>query len=389
MNQGEKAMCMTAVIVMLIVLFCYSRKEGMVMKPGGTIRLGKGEVYVKFDTDASSTDASKPEPSSTEQAKSAAGGIVMLDEMGNPVSTVNTKGEPVAPALPSATPGAAGSVGTGLMATGGTSVTVGSGKPISVSNSVAPPRTTPTAGAAATGALPKGIVPRPTGPQKKLAPGVSPLVGGKPVRPQSIAQQMALEESSPASVMNSASSWSPDAAPPVRLAGKQGSAAGVQGEADRMSHAAAARHHARGASDVPYNMESHAQLLSQSKDSGGFNVKGADAQASPRIAPAATYKSKPKSKATFTSPLSFRVTSKFDSHKAGTDLGNFWIQSPGCKNKKVGDKFVISNKDGYSEEFTAQEINPNDGRLCLVQPDRTPPSVTLSSSPMLKWIVGM
>ena len=390
MNQGEKAMCMTAVIVILIVLFCYSRKEGMVEKPGETISLGKGEVHFTFDAKApkaGSSAAKAPtadEPSAAEQAESAVGSIVMLDEKGNPVSTVNASGMPVVPALPSATPGAAGSMGTGLMATGGTSVTVGNGKPISVSNGVAPPRTTPTAGAAAPGAVPLGIVPLPSGPQKKMAPGVSPLMGGKPMRPQSIAQQMALEESSPAAIMNSADSWTTDAAAaPAIIAGKQGSAAGVHGERDRMSHAAAATHHARGPKDVPHNIDSHARMLAETKDAGGFQIKGADAQAPPLIAPAATHKSLPGNSGPFF------VTSKYDSHTVDSNpLGSFWIQSKDCKGRKVGDKFIITNADGYKQMFTAKAINPNDGTLCYVQPDRAPPTVNLSSSPMLKWIMS-
>jgi hypothetical protein len=85
----------------------------------------------------------------------------------------------------------------------------------------------------------------------------------------------------------------------------------------------------------------------------------------------------------------FAVTSKYDSHKSGTaNLGNFWIQSKDCQGRKKGDKFVVTNAQGYKEVFTALAVNPNDNSLCLVQPDRAPPSVKLDTSPMLKWIVG-
>ena len=34
MNSGDRTMCITAALVMLVVLFCFSRKEGMTAQPG-------------------------------------------------------------------------------------------------------------------------------------------------------------------------------------------------------------------------------------------------------------------------------------------------------------------------------------------------------------------
>ena len=84
----------------------------------------------------------------------------------------------------------------------------------------------------------------------------------------------------------------------------------------------------------------------------------------------------------------FAVTSKHESHKNGTPLGNFWIDPQNCANRKPGEKFLVTDSQGYQQVFAAKAINANDAGLCFVQPDRRPPTVKLSTSPMLRWVVG-
>jgi hypothetical protein len=84
----------------------------------------------------------------------------------------------------------------------------------------------------------------------------------------------------------------------------------------------------------------------------------------------------------------FAVTSKHESHKNGTPLGNFWIDPQNCANRKPGEKFLVTDSQGYQQVFAAKAINTNDAGLCFVQPDRRPPTVKLSTSPMLRWVVG-
>ena len=137
-------------------------------------------------------------PSKSDQAKAAAGGLLMVDEKGNPVSTVNAQGQAVSPNLPGSTPGAAGTIGTGLMNQGGGAVTVGTGKPISVSNRVSAPGATPTAGASAAGGVAGGVQSHTHGPNGSFIPS---RVDGKVIRPQSLAQQMALQEPNTANAL--------------------------------------------------------------------------------------------------------------------------------------------------------------------------------------------
>ena len=84
----------------------------------------------------------------------------------------------------------------------------------------------------------------------------------------------------------------------------------------------------------------------------------------------------------------FAVTSKHESHKNGTPLGNFWVQPQDCANRKPGEKFLVTDSQGYQQVFGAKAINTSDAGLCFVQPDRRPPTVKLATSPMLRWVVG-
>ena len=116
MNSGDRNMCITAAIVMLVVLFCFSRKEGMTESPT-SISLGQGTLKLTLGGAPTKPKAPKA-PSKSDQAKAAAG-VLMVDEKGNPVSTVNSQGQFVRSSLPGSTPGAAGTIGTGLMNQGG------------------------------------------------------------------------------------------------------------------------------------------------------------------------------------------------------------------------------------------------------------------------------
>ena len=68
--------------------------------------------------------------------------------------------------------------------------------------------------------------------------------------------------------------------------------------------------------------------------------------------------------------------------------GKFLGSAQDCANRKPGEKFLVTDSQGYQQVFGAKAINTNDAGLCFVQPDRRPPTVKLSTSPMLRWVVG-
>ena len=90
MNSGDRTMCITAALVILVVLFCFSRKEGMTSE-SSSISLGQGELKLTLGGAPPKPKPKPKAPSKSDQAKAAAGGILMVDEKGNPVSTVNAQ----------------------------------------------------------------------------------------------------------------------------------------------------------------------------------------------------------------------------------------------------------------------------------------------------------
>lgn len=427
MNSGDRTMCITAALVMLVVLFCFSRKEGMVSEPA-SISLGQGELKLTLGSEKAKAPKA---PTAADQAKAAAGGVLMVDEKGNPVSTVNAQGQAVAPALPGSTPGAAGTIGTGLMNQGGQAVTVGTGKPITVSNNVSAPGATPTAGSAAAGASPAGVPAHTHGPDGSMIPA---MVGGKAVKPQSIAQQMALQEPSTANALSGAPMVK---APPAGLTEVQ-KAAYLAAQEKAAAEAAAAQTGPRqvgsaaitepGAKAAPsvYKVITNRRVDKADMEKGRYDkttiaackencnkdekcmgfvfdrpnswcqLKSAKAPKKyhgkrdfySKVVPGAAPDPEDEQPTEAANDGPFAITSKHDSHKNGTPLGQFWVQSQDCAGRKPGQKFLVTDSQGYQQVFGAAAINPNDAGLCYVQPDRRPPTVKLSTSPMLRWVVG-
>lgn len=432
MNSGDRTMCITAALVMLVVLFCFSRKEGMTSEPS-SISLGQGEL--KLTLGGAPAPTAPKAPTASDQAKAAAG-LLMVDEKGNPVSTVNAQGQAVGPALPGSTPGAAGTIGTGLMNQGGGAVTVGTGKPISISNRVSAPGATPTAGASAAGGVAGGVQAHTHGPDGSFIPA---MVGGKVVKPQSLAQQMALQEPTAANALAGAPMISPVEHPPAGLTETQRAAyLAAQERAAQEAAAAAAAAGPRGEGSTAiteavvkvapnvYKVITNRRVEGANMEKGRYDkttigackencdkdekcmgfvfdrpnswcqLKSAKAPKKynqkrdfySKVVPGAAPDKEDEQPADAANDGPFAVTSKHESHKNGTPLGNFWVQSQDCAGRKPGQKFLVTDSQGYQQVFGAKAINANDAGLCFVQPDRRPPTVKLATSPMLRWVVG-
>tara|TARA_R110002096_G_scaffold213613_7_gene401125 strand:+ start:1038 stop:2627 length:1590 start_codon:yes stop_codon:yes gene_type:complete len=433
MNSGDRNMCITAAIVMLVVLFCFSRKEGMTESPT-SISLGQGTLKLTLGGAPTKPKAPKA-PSKSDQAKAAAG-VLMVDEKGNPVSTVNSQGQFVRSSLPGSTPGAAGTIGTGLMNQGGGAVTVGTGKPISVSNRVSAPGATPTAGAQAAGGVAGGVQSHTHGPDGSFVPS---MINGKVVKPQSLSQQMALQEPNTANALAQAPMIAQAPVIPKGLNEVQKAAflaAREKAAADKAQAQAAAGPRQQGSEAITetvvevapnvYKVITNRRVDGSNMKNGRYDkttiaackencdkdedchgfvfdrpqswcqlkssktpkkyIRSRDFYS--KVVPGAAPDEEDEQPAEASNNGPFAITSKHNSHKNGTSLAQFWVQPEDCANRKPGEKFLVTDSQGYQQVFGAAAINANDAGLCYVQPDRRPPTVKLSTNPMLRWVVG-
>jgi len=413
-----------------------------------SISLGQGELKLTLGGAPAPAAPKAPKaPTESDQARAAAG-LLMVDEKGNPVSTVNAQGQAVGPGLPGSTPGAAGTIGTGLMNQGGSSVTVGTGKPISISNSVSAPGATPTAGSSAAGASPGGAQAHTHGPNGSFIPS---MIDGKVVKPQSLAQQMAMQEPNTANALAGAAMITSGSA---AGAGAMGGVPAVMPEGltevqkaaylaaqekaaqATMTAAAAAGPRQDGSEAITeavvevapgvYKVITNRRVDGANMAKGRYDkttigackencdkdekcqgfvfdrpgswcqLKSAKAPKKyhqkrdfySKVVPGAAPDEADEQPAEAGNSGPFAITSKHDSHKNGGGLGQFWVQSQDCANRKKGEKFMVTDSQGYNQVFAADAINANDAGLCYVQPDRRPPAISLKTSPMLRWVVG-